>query len=312
VSGVRPLSFLLRHKDYGMRTKLVISTISLAGLLVSASSAQTAAPRARTASRHVVVQRGGSYLGIGVVEIDSDRAKALHLKEERGIEVRCVDEDSPAAKAGLKEGDVVLEYNGQRVEGGEQFMRLVRETPPGRTATLLIWRNGATQTVAATVGQRRPGAMAFEMDGDEFSFTLPPTPPMPSMPAMPSMPSMPSIHIPDIPRSFMSWRSPLLGIESESLNPQLAEFFGVKEGVLVRSVNRDSSAEKAGFKAGDVIVKVDGEKVTTPREISSILQSSRSKRNLPVTIVRRQKEMVLNVALEENSQWLGLEMRELL
>lgn len=287
-----------------MRTKLVISVVSLAGLLASANFAQTAAaPRARAASRHVVVQRGGSYLGIGVVEITPERAKALHLKEERGIEVRCVDEDSPAAKAGFKEGDVVLEYNGQRVEGGEQFMRLVRETPPGRTATLLISRNGATETLTATIGQRRPGAMAFEMDGDEFSFTLPPTPPMPPMP---------SIHIPDIPRSFMSWRSPLLGIESESLNPQLAEFFGVKEGVLVRSVNRDSSAEKAGFKAGDVIIKVDGERVTTPREISSILQSSRSKKILPVTVVRHQKEMILNVTLEENSRWPALEMREVL
>ena len=68
----------------------------------------------------------------------SERAKELHLKEERGVEVRCVDADSPAAKAGLKEGDVVLEYNGQRVEGGEQFMRLVRETPPGR-AKVGLW-----------------------------------------------------------------------------------------------------------------------------------------------------------------------------
>jgi len=92
----------------------------------------------------------------------------------------------------------------------------------------------------------------------------------------------------------------------------LAEFFGVKEGILVRSVTHDSSAEKAGFKAGDVIIKVNGEKVTTPREISSILQSSRAKKSLPVTVIRRQKEVVLNVALEESSSWQSLQMRELL
>jgi serine protease Do len=104
----------------------------------------------------------------------------------------------------------------------------------------------------------------------------------------------------------------MLGIESESLNPQLAEYFGVKEGVLVRSVTANSSAEKAGFKAGDVIIKVDAEKVTTPREISSILQAARSRKTLPVTVIRRQKEIVLNVTLEENSRWPAVEMKELL
>ena len=274
--------------------------------MTSAVFAQTPAPRARASTRRVALQRGSSYLGVGVTEVDVERAKALHLKDEHGVEVRCVDAESPAAKAGLKEGDVVLEYNGQRVEGGEQFMRLVRETPPSHNAALLISRNGTTQTLTATIGQRRPGLMAFEFDGDEFAMAMPPMPPMPPMPAMPS------IRIPDIPRAFMTWRSPMLGIESESLNPQLAEFFGVKEGVLVRSVTHDSSAEKAGFKAGDVIVKVDGEKVTTPREISSILQSSRSKKTLPVTVVRHQKETVLSVNLEESSRWPALETREML
>jgi serine protease Do len=118
--------------------------------------------------------------------------------------------------------------------------------------------------------------------------------------------------IPDMPHAFTSWRSPALGIESESLNPQLAEYFGVKEGVLVRLVNHDSAAEKAGFKAGDIIVKVEGQKVTTPKEISAILHSSRSKKTVLITVLRRQKEVVLSVTLEERSSWNPLEDRELL
>jgi serine protease Do len=110
----------------------------------------------------------------------------------------------------------------------------------------------------------------------------------------------------------MSWRSGTLGIESETLNPQLAEYFGVKEGVLVRSVTRDSSADKAGFKAGDVIVKVDGQKVTTPKEISSVLQSSRSKKNLPIAVIRHQKEITLTVVLEESSRWPAEGLGEML
>jgi serine protease Do len=287
-----------------MRTNIAVSGICVAGFLAQAlaGTPQPDTPHSTTA-RHVVLQHGSSYLGIGVVEIVSDRAKELHLKEERGVEVRVVDPDSPAAKAGLKEADVVLEYNGERVEGGEQFMRLVRETPPGRAVTMLVWRNGANQTLTATIGQRQPGVLALQLNGDEVNMAIPP---------MPEISAMPAIRIPDIPRAFMTWRSPVLGIESESLNPQLAEYFGVKEGVLVRAVSSNSTAEKAGFKAADVIIKVDGEKVTTHREISSILQSARAKKTLPVTVMRRQKEIVLNVTLEENSRWPALEDRELL
>lgn len=286
-----------------MRTNMILAGIGLAGLLASIVSA--APPeRARTASQRIAVQHSGSsYLGVGVVEMTPERAKELHLKEERGVEVRCVDTDSPAAKAGLKESDVVLEYNGQRVEGGEQFMRLVRETPPGRPVSLLVFRNGTNQTLTATIGQRQAGILALELEPDG---------PLMAMPSMPEMPPMPSIHIPDMPRAFTMWRSPTLGIESESLNPQLAEYFGVKEGVLVRLVTHDSAAEKAGFKAGDVIVKVEGEKVSTPKEISNILQSSRSKKTVAITVLRHQKEVVLNVTLEERSSWNPLEDRELL
>jgi serine protease Do len=286
-----------------MQTKIMLSGICFAGFLASAVLAEPP-ERVRAASNPVVVQHNGSsYLGVGVVEMTSARAKELHLKEERGVEVRCVDPDSPAAKAGLKEGDVVLEYNGQRVEGGEQFMRLVRETPPGRPVTLLAFRGGANQTLTATIGQRQTSFMAFGWDTGE---------PLMAVPPMPPMPAMPSVRVPDIPRAFTTWRSPTLGIESESLNPQLAEYFGVKEGVLVRAVTHDSAAEKAGFKAGDVIVKVEGEKITTPKEISNILQSSRSKKTVAITVVRRQKEVVLDVTLEERSSWNPFEDRELL
>jgi serine protease Do len=286
-----------------MTSRTLVSGICAAGFLAAALVAAPPGetPRAHTASSRIVVSRGNSYLGVAVVEIIADRAKQLHLKEEHGVEVTCVDEGSPAAKAGLRPGDVVLEYNGERVEGGEQFIRLVRETPPGRVAKLLVWRNGANQTLTATIGQRQPGIMA--LPDDMLALSPPP---------MPEIPPMPTIRMPDIPRALMSWRSPVLGIESESLNPQLAEFFGVKEGVLVRSVVANSIAEKAGFKAGDVIIKVDGEKVATPREISGILQSARAKKTVQITVVRHQKEFVLNLTLEENSRWPAVGTRELL
>lgn len=250
-----------------------------------------AAPRSERSS-HVFVSSPQSYVGLGVAEIDAERAKALNLKEERGVEVKSVTENGPAAKAGIKTGDVVLEYNGERVEGMDQFSRLVRETPAGRNARLLISRGGATQNVTVTIGSRHGRTFRF---GDEGEIKIPPIPP---------------IHIPqlpDLPRSMMSWRNSMLGIESESLNAQLAEYFGVKDGVLVRSVIKNSSAEKAGIKAGDVIIKVDTAKVASPREISSVLRSLQgAKRTVPIVLVRNKKEMTVTVTLEDEGRYRGV------
>lgn len=239
---------------------------------------QASTPRARG----VVARTGAaSFLGVGVAEIDSERAKALNLKEERGVEIKSVEPESPAAKAGLKEGDVILEYNGQAVEGNEQFVRLIRETPVGRQARLSIWRNGGQQALTATIGARDPGFFRFG-EGVEIA-----------------VPRIPEIRLPDMPRAYTSWRSPTLGIESESLGSQLAEYFGVKDGVLVRSVTKDSAAEKAGLKAGDVITRIDDQRVAGPREVSSALRGMQAKKSFQLTIVRDRKEMTLTVTLDD-------------
>src|SRR5580693_6066796 len=143
-----------RAMHRAIHTSLCFTVLGLAA--ASCSLAQDPTPRARTAGNRTITIRkaGGSYLGIGVAEIDAERAKALNLKEVRGVEVKSVDHDSPAAKAGLKESDVVLEYNGQRIEGTEQFVRLVRETPIDRQVKMLVWHNGAAETMTATIGHR--------------------------------------------------------------------------------------------------------------------------------------------------------------
>src|SRR5437870_12133381 len=133
-----------------MKLNFVITAGIAASLLSSIAAAQTATtPQARSA-QVFTVQKGGSYLGIGGMDVTPDRVKALSLKEERGVEISSVDEDGPAAKAGLKPGDVVLEFNGTPVQGTVQFQRMVGEMPPGRQVKLTVWRNGASQTLTAT------------------------------------------------------------------------------------------------------------------------------------------------------------------
>ena len=109
------------------------------------------------------------------------------------------------------------------------------------------------------------------------------------------------MRMPDMPRTFMSWRSSALGIECESLEGQLAQYFGVKEGVLVRSVSKGSAAEKAGIKAGDVIVRVDDSHVVTPADVSSRMRANHGK-PIPVVVMRDHKEVSLSVTIEEEDR----------
>lgn len=234
---------------------------------------------------------GMSFLGVNVREIDSERAKELKLREEAGVEITRVEEDSPAAKAGLKVGDAILAYNGQKVEGIEQFSRFVRETPAGREVKLQISRDGNSQNIPAKLGTRKMFGMAA-MPGVSMG-------PMTRI-EIPAMAGMP-----DLPRTVMMWRTSSLGIEAEALHGQLADFFGVKDGVLIRSVMKDTPASKAGLKAGDVIVRIGDTKVSTPNEVTSALRSLREKKTtVAIVVLRDHKETTVSAIIDEDrSDW---------
>ncbi len=284
-------------------SRVIISALVTGMFLAGSASAQdwvNVAPQV-----NVAIPGSRSFLGVGVADINAERVKALKLKEERGVEITRVEDDSPAAKAGLKTGDVVLEFNGQRIEGTEQFVRMVRETPEGRQVKLLISRDGSTQTVAATIAERKGGAFFFGEPFDSERFKVQNEKLKEQMEKLQKQLQSNEFQrqlrsIPDVPQPNMSWRSGSLGILAESLDDQLAEYFGVKEGVLVRSVNKNSPAEKAGLKAGDVILRIDAKKVTTPREITSAIRDLKDKQTFPVTVSRNHKEMTVSVTVEAN------------
>ncbi len=262
-----------------------ISAVSCLFAIASGATvnAQSGSPSPKVAGRTAVDPRYQSFLGVGVWEIDAERAKALKMREERGVEILNVEEQSAAARAGLLPGDAVLEFNGQPVDGVEQFIRLVRETPAGRTVKFLIWRNGAAVNVAVAMGQK-----------------LRPVFGIPELPFAVSVPRSPDLRGMDIPRTVLCWQSFALGIESEALSPQLAEYFGVREGILVRIVTKASLADKAGLKAGDVVVRADDRRIAKPQDIADALRAPRSKRSLILTIVRDRKEMNLTLLLDDD------------
>lgn len=230
----------------------------------------------------------GAYLGVDISDISSDRVAALKLKDEHGVEVTMVDQDAPAGKAGIKEHDVILSMNGTAVESGAQLKRMIRETPPGRVVTLSLSRDGQSVSVKVQLADKRK---EFAKDyPKEFHIDIPPMPPMPDMPAFVVVHS--------------SMRS---GLMVENITPQLGEFFGVSngKGVLVRSVDKGSRADKAGFRAGDVIVKVNDQTIHDTSDFTHALRSHASG-TVTVGIVRDKKAQNLTLTLPERKDSGGV------
>jgi serine protease Do len=227
----------------------------------------------------------GSYMGVDVQEVTHERMETLKLKEERGAEITMVDHDAPAGKAGLKEHDVILKFNGTRVEGTEELRRLIHETPPGRNVQLLISRDGQLMKISLQLADKK---QYFANKHEAIEFTpMPPIPPIPAIPAL----------------DLTIRTGSAYGLLVDNLTPQLGEYFGVKngEGVLVKSVEEGTPAKAAGFKAGDVIVRVNNQKVADRGDWRSVLRAHRSGK-LTVGIVRDHREQNLTISLPESSR----------
>jgi len=230
---------------------------------------------------------GNAWLGVTLKDVTAEKARDLKLPGEYGALVQGVDADSAAAKAGLEKGDVIVEFAGEPVRSEAQLRRLIRETPPGRSVNLQVIRDGQARNLSA------------KLEGHRNQFYL----------------QTPEVHIPEIDiaphlaepfnnRSFAFMFSgrPTLGVSGEELTSQLAGYFGVKQGkgVLISEVVAGSPAAKAGLKAGDVIVAVDGREVATIAGLRKALElkSGEDKRKLNLTVVREHHEQTVPVELE--------------
>jgi serine protease Do len=229
------------------------------------------------------LETGGSYLGIAMVDVTADRASALKLDSERGVEVTKVQDGSPADKAGIKSGDVLVNYNGETILGAQQLVRFVRETPPGRHVKIQYSRDGKLQT--ATVLTSAPQEQGWELPA-RF-------PPFEGRFAMP----------PDIPTPLLIWRNSSIGIECEPVDSQFAEYFGVKRGVLVRSVSSGSPAERAGLKSGDVVTAVGDRTISNPRDLTSALRDQRdSGKSVQLSLMRDHKKINVSMVPVERGE----------
>jgi serine protease Do len=242
------------------------------------------------------------FLGIGFRDVTEDRVTLLKLKEARGAEVIQVDHDGPAGIAGLTEHDVILQVNGQAIEGEEQLRRILHETPVGRNVTIVFSRYGQQQTLTMQTADRAtlerqaweqhqsvpdPSRSSGFHGGNSFVGGAPLTSSPITAPPDPHGHSL-------IPSMLLN--SSYTGVVLEVIGPQLAQYFGSQggNGLLVRSVDPNSPAAAAGLRAGDVVVRANAVIVTGTSEWYKLVRENRGK---PVSVVimrdRQEETLVL-------------------
>jgi serine protease Do len=235
--------------------------------------------------------QGGTFLGVHAEDVSKENMASYGMREVRGVGITEVVKDSPAEKAGLRKGDVIVGFNGEAVTSTRKLNRLVNESSPDQNVRLTIERGGSQQEVSATLTKRD----AFNRVWNEKT----------RQEMREKMEKMrkdfPKIKSGDGTFTInMGGANRRIGISTQTLTKQLADYFGVSEGILVTSVVENSAAAKAGLKAGDVITAIDGEKVDSAGDISRAI-SKKEDGPVTLTVVRDRSSRSITVTPEKLS-----------
>ncbi len=242
---------------------------------------------ARGAQVDVLTLRGpGSSIGVTVREAGTDDVEQAKLGEPHGAVIQSVTPDSPAARAGFQAGDIVVEFDGERVRGVQHFTRLVQETPPRRTVEAIVVRGTARQTLRV-----EPEA-AGSFTADRLRSAVPRR-------IIPELRENFNFDLsPDLLRRRELLGGPsTLGISVTDLTPQLAEYFGVEDGVLVASVLAGTPAATAGLRAGDVLTAIGGERVRTAAEVIAAVRRVQPGEGVDIGVTRDRKALTLKATI---------------
>jgi serine protease Do len=226
-----------------------------------------------------VFTTSGGRIGVTIRDLSDEDLKTG--KASAGVKIEEVETDSPASKAGFKAGDVIVEFDGERVRSSRQFARLVQETVPGRSVQAAVQREG--QRLTMSVQPRESGYFRGSDRFDEFVFAAPKLAPK-------------AVDV--FPKVAALMGAGRLGITVDELSSQLADYFGTKEGVLVTSVTESSVANKAGLKAGDVITSLNGGAVASAADLRRRAQNLENGDEFTLNVMRDKKPLTLKGKIE--------------
>lgn len=256
----------------------------------------------------------GGYLGVQTVDVSKDNYSKFGLREVRGVAVEKVVENSPAAAAGLRDGDVIIRFNGEPITSTRKLTRMVSEVAPDHSVRVTVLRNGNEQELTATLGKRPMPAFG---EGN-FRFEMPE--PMGKF-EMPDLKGLEKLKDLQLPREFPKldgpggvWTSPegnaqvftwksgegrQIGVGVYPLTKQLGERYGADGGLLINEVRSDSPAARAGLKAGDVIVEANGKAVKGDFDLIREV-NDKKEGDVQLTIIRDRNRQTINVTPEKS------------
>jgi S1-C subfamily serine protease len=221
------------------------------------------------------------WLGVSIQDVTPKFAREHSLKSKEGAYITDVVDDSPADSAGLQEGDVIVDFNGKKIETSDDLTETVRGTAPGTKASAKIIRGSENKTLTVNVGKNRMRS-PFAISG---------------------------IRSPRV--MVRMFGGGIEGMELMELNKQLAEYFEAPngKGVLVESVKKEENAAKAGIKAGDVITKVGTESVSDVDDIRDAISDLDDAEKVNVELLRKGKKVTVSLELSEQDDgilhWQG-------
>jgi S1-C subfamily serine protease len=229
------------------------------------------------------------YLGVMLQDMTPAMAKALQIENDGGVLVSDVVDDSPAEKAGLEDGDVIVSFGGKAVTPDTPLTKLVAAAAPGDEVDVVVLRDGKLKTIKVELGERKNDVFAWTQagpGGEDIEILM--------KQLQDGEKEMTIILGDDTDRGW-------LGVRIDDLNAQLGEYFGVEggKGVLVAEVVDDSPAAKAGLKAGDVITAVGETAVADMDELHKALADSESGDEVKIAFKRKGKDKTADVTLGE-------------
>ncbi len=253
------------------------------------------------------------YLGIMLQDIDTTMAKAMDLDDQKGILVNEVVEDSPAEAAGLRDGDVILTFNGKNLDSSKDLTKVVRKTQPGEEVEIVVLRDGKKKTLDVELGEHSQKKFEFLKKKFEFMSNNQ-TCGSKGRTCAPGGNMMfghgtgnsfvwhdgDGENIELLINGFDEDRG-FMGIELDDINEQMGAYFDVEdgEGALVTSVNEDSAAEKAGLKAGDVIIKMGDSDIESAGDVHQALSGTKAEDEMEIKVVRKGKKKSFDITLGE-------------
>lgn len=242
----------------------------------------------------------GSYLGVGLTEVSKENLSKFGLNEVRGVAVEKVVENSPAAQAGLQNGDVIIKFNGEEISSVRKLMRLISEVAPDHQAKIVVLRGGSEREFTATLG-KRPTPKFEQANFPPFSKLRIQVPELP-LPIDDEQINADTLSWMSNDRQsvFMFSASRQIGIGVNSLTKQLGEYFGIADGkgLLINNVLENSPASRVGLRAGDVIVEIEGKVVANQMDLVRII-GEKKEGDVSLTIIRDKKRQTVKVTPEK-------------